>query len=126
MSEAYAKMHLRDYVRSDDIDFAIDMMLESFLQSQKLTVARKLSSKLDKYKQKATDVNSLLYHILKKLADEQAMLKKYQKGIEVTEKISVDISLNRFKGDARDFNAQNIEHFMKSSYFTKEFKLVGD
>ncbi len=31
MSEAHAKMHLRDYVRSDDIDFAIEMMLESFL-----------------------------------------------------------------------------------------------
>ena len=31
MSEAYARMHLRDYVRSDDIDFAIDMLLESFL-----------------------------------------------------------------------------------------------
>ena len=125
MSEAYAKMHLRDYVRSDDIDFAIDMMLESFLQSQKLTVSRVLSKKLDKYKQKATDVNSLLYHILKKLADEQAMLTKYQKGIEVTEKISVDIGLNRFKGEARDFNAQNIDHFITSSYFTKEFKLDG-
>jgi DNA replication licensing factor MCM2 len=33
MSEAYAKIHLRDYVRSEDIDFAIDMMLHSFLQS---------------------------------------------------------------------------------------------
>ena len=29
MSEAHARMHLRDYVRADDIDFAIDMMLES-------------------------------------------------------------------------------------------------
>lgn len=50
MSEAYARMHLRDYVRSDDIDFAIDMLLESFLQSQKMTVARQLSKKLAKYK----------------------------------------------------------------------------
>ena len=33
MSEAHAKMHLRDYVRSDDIDLAIEMLLESFLQS---------------------------------------------------------------------------------------------
>ena len=33
MSEAYAKIHLRDYVRSEDIDFAINMMLESFLSS---------------------------------------------------------------------------------------------
>ena len=40
MSESHAKMHLRDYVRTDDIDSAIDMMLQSFLQSQKLSVAR--------------------------------------------------------------------------------------
>jgi DNA replication licensing factor MCM2 len=40
MSEAHAKMHLRDYVRADDIDSAIDMLLESFLQSQKVSVAR--------------------------------------------------------------------------------------
>lgn len=126
MSEAHARMHLRDYVRADDIDFAIDMMLESFLQSQKVTVSRVLSKKLDKYKQKATDVNSLLFHILKKLADEQAMLTKYQRGIEVTEKINVEIGLNRFKSEARDFNAQNIEHFVKSSYFEKEFRLEGD
>ena len=31
MSEAYAKIHLRDHVRSEDIDFAIRMLLESFL-----------------------------------------------------------------------------------------------
>lgn len=40
MSEANAKMHLRDYVRSDDIDLAIEMLLESFLQTQKVSIAR--------------------------------------------------------------------------------------
>ena len=45
MAEAHAKMHLRDYVRSDDIDQAIEMLLESFLQSQKLSVARQLGKK---------------------------------------------------------------------------------
>merc|ERR1719453_2271872 len=30
MSEAWAKMHLRDHVRSDDIDNAIEMLLASF------------------------------------------------------------------------------------------------
>ena len=33
MAEAFAKINLRDYVRSDDIDQAIEMLLESFLQS---------------------------------------------------------------------------------------------
>jgi DNA replication licensing factor MCM2 len=40
MSEAHAKLHLRSNVRSDDIDFAIEMLLESFLQSQKVSVSR--------------------------------------------------------------------------------------
>jgi DNA replication licensing factor MCM2 len=40
MAESTAKMNLRDYVRSDDIDLAIEMLLESFLQSQKISVAR--------------------------------------------------------------------------------------
>ena len=31
MSEAYARLHLRDYVRLEDIDFAIQMLLDSFL-----------------------------------------------------------------------------------------------
>lgn len=31
MAESFAKMHLRDYVRSDDIDAAIEMLLDSFL-----------------------------------------------------------------------------------------------
>ena len=33
MAEAFDKINLRDYVRSDDIDQAIEMLLESFLQS---------------------------------------------------------------------------------------------
>lgn len=57
MSEANAKMHLRDYVRSDDIDSAIDMMLESFLQSQKVSVARQLRKKFEHYQTKKSDPN---------------------------------------------------------------------
>jgi len=33
MSEAHARMHLRDYVRDDDVDAAISLLLNSFLQS---------------------------------------------------------------------------------------------
>jgi len=33
MSEAHAKMHLREYVKSEDINVAIKMLLDSFLQS---------------------------------------------------------------------------------------------
>lgn len=73
MSEAHAKVHLRDYVRTDDIDFAINMLLDSFLQSQKASVARALSKKFEPFKKKQADVNSLLLHILNKIAKERAV-----------------------------------------------------
>lgn len=73
MSEAYARIHLRDYVRGDDIDFAINMLLESFLQTQKASVARPLSKKFEAFKKKPADVNSLLYHILNKMIKERAI-----------------------------------------------------
>lgn len=71
MSEAHAKMHLRDYVRSDDIDQAINMLLESFLQSQKVSVARQLTKKFEKYITQKTDTIQLLLHILNKIVNDK-------------------------------------------------------
>lgn len=42
MAEAHARMHLRDSVRSDDVDLAIRVMLESFISSQKFSVTKQL------------------------------------------------------------------------------------
>ena len=94
MSEAYARMHLRDYVRSDDIDFAINMLLESFLQSQKMTVARQLSKKLAKYKYQKNDINTLLYHILNKEAqDKPDIAAKAVNGLTAESKYTILMSL---------------------------------
>jgi len=87
MSEAHAKMHLRDHVRHDDIDFAIDMMLDSFLQSQKLTIARNLSPKLQEYKLSKGDLFSLLHYVLNSEATRLAAIDKATRNVEVTEKV---------------------------------------
>ena len=126
MAEAYARMHLRDFVRSDDIDFAIDMMLESFLQSQKMTVARQLSKKLEKYKYKKNDINMLLLHRLNKEVQDKAVMEKQLRGIEETEKVSVEISLYQLRTLARDYGITEIDTFIKSSQFTKDFRLEGE
>ena len=42
MAEANARMHLRDQVRADDIDLAIRVMIDSFVQSQKYSVMNHL------------------------------------------------------------------------------------
>eukprot|EP01015_Nassula_variabilis_P017045 TRINITY_DN2654_c0_g1_i11.p1 TRINITY_DN2654_c0_g1~~TRINITY_DN2654_c0_g1_i11.p1 ORF type:complete len:317 (+),score=65.12 TRINITY_DN2654_c0_g1_i11:66-1016(+) len=71
MAEAHAKMYLREYVRDDDIDLAISVMLESFIQSQKFSVAKIIKKKFSKYIRVREDTNSLLLHILGRLVRDQ-------------------------------------------------------
>lgn len=40
MAEAQARMHLRDYVHEDDVNMAIRVMLESFIDTQKYSVMK--------------------------------------------------------------------------------------
>ena len=42
MSEAHAKMHLREYVNEEDVNMAIRIMLESFIDTQKFSVMRSM------------------------------------------------------------------------------------
>lgn len=42
MSEASAKMALRDYVRADDIDLAISVAVGSFVSAQKMSIKKTL------------------------------------------------------------------------------------
>jgi DNA replication licensing factor MCM2 len=42
MSEASAKMSLREYVRADDIDLAIEVAVNSFVSAQKMSIKKTL------------------------------------------------------------------------------------
>ena len=42
MAEASAKMSLREYVRSDDIDLAIEVAVGSFVSTQKMSIKKTL------------------------------------------------------------------------------------
>ncbi len=42
MAEANAKMHLREYISEDDVNMAIRVMLESFIDTQKFSVMRNM------------------------------------------------------------------------------------
>jgi DNA replication licensing factor MCM2 len=42
MAEASAKMHLREFVRADDINMAIKVTVGSFVSAQKMSIKRSL------------------------------------------------------------------------------------
>lgn len=42
MSEASAKIQLRDYILEDDVNIAIKMLLQSFVETQKYSVMKSM------------------------------------------------------------------------------------
>uniref|UniRef100_A0A8D2J1F1 DNA replication licensing factor MCM2 n=1 Tax=Varanus komodoensis TaxID=61221 RepID=A0A8D2J1F1_VARKO len=114
MAEAHARMHLRDYVVEDDVNMAIRVMLESFIDTQKFSVMRSMRKTFSRYLAFRRDNNELLLFILKQLVSEQVMYQRNRYGaqqdtIEVPEKDLVD--------KARQINIHNLSAFYDSELF---------
>merc|ERR1740136_408195 len=105
LSEAHAKMHLREYVREDDMDASIGMMLHSFITAQKFSVRRQLQRSFAKFLSSGEDRDHLLLHILQDVMRNEAMyqtirLRQQGKGIDTSLGI-LEVPLEEFEGKAR-------------------------
>lgn len=114
MAEAHARMHLRDYVVEDDVNMAIRVMLESFIDTQKFSVMRSMRKTFARYLAFRRDNNELLLFILKQLVAEQVTYQRNRYGaqqdaIEVSEKDLVD--------KARQINIHSLSAFYDSELF---------
>ncbi|KAJ1508800.1 MCM DNA helicase complex subunit [Coelomomyces lativittatus] len=117
MSEAHARMHLREYVRSDDIDMAISVMLDSFINAQKYTVMRQLRKVFNKYIRYQHEDEELLLFALNDLVRDAIRVHRYSHGELPTREVSV--ALESFETKARDLNIHNITSFLQSNLFRK-------
>jgi DNA replication licensing factor MCM2 len=117
LAEAHAKMHLRDFVRADDVDMAIRVTLESFISAQKTAVARNLRSHFRKYITYKRDNNELIFFLLQNLVREQANYLKIRYGVEAPS--SIEIAADELVGRAREFDLSPAElaAFYKSTTF---------
>jgi len=116
MAEASAKMHLREHVRQDDVDTAIKVMLESFLQAQKASVRRQLQRSFRKYIIFGEDTGLLLMHQLRTLVQEAERMKILQKreiGNETT------VGMDKLERRAKEINIYDLRPFYNSSTFAK-------
>jgi len=68
----------------------------------------------------------LLFHRLNKEAQDKAVMEKQSRGIEATEKISVEISMYQLRSLARDYGVTEVDTFLKSSQFLKDYCLEDD
>merc|ERR1719328_329265 len=114
MAEAHAKMHLREFVSEDDVNMAMRVMLESFIDTQKYSVMKAMKKNFARYLSYKRDNNELLLFILRNLASETATYMRNRYG---TEQEVVEINEKDLTEKARQISIQNLQPFFNSQMF---------
>lgn len=133
MAEAYARMHLRDYVQEEDLNMAIRMVLESFVETQKYSVMQMQRQIFQRYLLYKKDHSELLLYILRQLTKDQlAFMRGTSQGdtvaIEIDEKDLIDkviiwivcVEFDDLKSvlfQAKEINIHDVKPFYKSKCF---------
>ncbi|CAL8337662.1 unnamed protein product [Lota lota] len=115
LAEAHARIHLRDYVLEDDVNMAIRVMLESFIDTQKFSVMRSMRKTFARYLAFRRDNNELLLFILKQLVAEQLA---YQRNRYGAQSDVVEVPEKDLQEKARQINIHSLSSFYDSELFT--------
>ena len=131
MSEAHAKMHLREFVRPDDEDVAIQVMVESFIQSQKFAVMRTMRRRFQKYIVHNRDHNTLLMHVLERMVREQHLSQRlqrraYDSTYEDDDVVEIQLPVADLRAAASELEIHNLNHFFQSNMFQRMFVLDAE
>lgn len=114
MSEAHARMHLRDTVQDVDVNMAIRMMLESFISAQKFSVMKKMAVTFQKYLSFQKDNSELLFFILRQLTLDQLAYLRFKNGPKATH---VEILEKDLLERAKQINVHSLTKFYDSEIF---------
>jgi len=114
MAEASAKMALREFVRADDIDVAIEVAVGSFVSAQKLSIKKTLQRGFRKYLTQSKDHEELLSFLLGGLIKDKARMHQAQRH-EQPEKVVVKLA--ELEEKAREHDIFDVSPFLKSRVF---------
>ncbi|CAG9832644.1 unnamed protein product [Diabrotica balteata] len=114
MSEAHAKMHLREYVQEDDVNMAVRMMLESFVETQKYSVMKSMRQVFQRYLLFKKDHSELLFYILRQLAQDQLT---FQRNTTEMEALTIEIDEKDLMDKAKQIDIHDLKPFYQSQIF---------
>lgn len=115
-AEAYAKMHLRNHVTSDDVRMAIKVILESFVSTQRNLVRKTMEQVFSVYLNYNRSSTEILLNILKNMVlEEQSILK--QKLGEDTPIEVVEINEREFRQRCRRIDDCDPTYFYRLPVF---------
>ncbi|XVF86157.1 hypothetical protein PTKIN_Ptkin18bG0017600 [Pterospermum kingtungense] len=122
MSEAHARMHLRQHVTEEDVDMAIRVLLESFISTQKFGVQKALRKSFRQYITFKKDYDGLLLVLLRELVNNAMRFEEILSGS--TSGITyIDVKVADLQAKAEEYEITNLEAFFSSSEFRAHYEL---
>ncbi|KAH9603373.1 hypothetical protein KSS87_020982 [Heliosperma pusillum] len=118
MSEAHARMHLRQHVTQEDVDMAIHVLLGSFISTQKFGVQKALQKSFKKYMTFKKDYNELLLHLLRGIVKDALHFEEIVSG-SISERDHIDVKVEELQHKAQDYEIYDLRPFFTSSQFEK-------
>jgi DNA replication licensing factor MCM2 len=126
MSQASARMHLRNIVENQDIDIAIGVMLTTFIETQKQNIQRQLKKTFKRYLNSRAEYNVLLKSILKSSLEHQQKLKITALRNNTRFEGIFNMSTSYFKSEAAKKGINDISEFLNSKFFKENFLLRNE
>lgn len=122
ISEAHARMHLREYVNEADVNMAIRVVIESFIDTQKFSVTKTMRKNFAKYLTYRRDHNELLLFLLKQLINDQLAYLKHKQSSRSSSSNQIDLSEvtipeDEFVDRARQLKISNVKSFYETDLF---------
>eukprot|EP00042_Codosiga_hollandica_P055422 m.775740 g.775740 ORF g.775740 m.775740 type:complete len:908 (+) comp59111_c2_seq2:88-2811(+) len=115
LSEAHARMHLRESVADEDVNMACRVLIGSFVSTQKFSVMRNMQRVFSKYILHKKDNNELLAYTLSQLIRETLQYEQSRLNVDLPDKIEIDVE--EFQQRARQIGIRDLKVFFESSHF---------
>jgi len=128
LAEASARLELREHVLSKDLNNAIAVMLESFIQSQKHQVAEELRKRFSRYVTQATPIVDQLSTLLEKMLKERLETLRNSRPAAAAPpdlaEAKVEVADLVRATEQLDISLEEVHSFMRSAVFARTFKVA--
>ncbi|KAK9120279.1 hypothetical protein Scep_018372 [Stephania cephalantha] len=117
MSEAHARMHLRQHVTQEDVDMAIRVLLDSFISTQKFGVQKALQKSFRKYMTFKKEYNDFLLYLLRGLVRDALHFEELVNGSSARLNY-IEVKIEELQNKAQDYEIYDLKPFFSSTQFS--------
>ncbi|CAC9502548.1 putative minichromosome maintenance (MCM) complex subunit [Leishmania infantum JPCM5] len=124
LSEAHARVHLREYVTDEDVTAAVSLFLRCFIQTQKYSLRSAMEARFRKFLESDTESLPLIRHRIKVAVQTVRQFERQLSGGVEPTQVRIDVSeLDYYTAN---MSQEALNAFYESAEFRKEYRLIRD